>query len=211
MISHGTHKAEVLSSTHIRVGDLDVPFETSNMVGATISILSSFGGQLIFLEQVTPAMMDEVTIRNELRPKFVMPASGVITSVFGPRRDPVYGGDEFHDGIDISGQEGEPIYAIDEGGVCRIDQDHIYGTYVEIDHGNGMKSIYGHLSEVKIELGPIDKGQLLGLMGNTGKSSGPHLHLGLYYHGKYLNPRVFYGKPLMMLGNSVTALEESLV
>ncbi|MGI8812587.1 MAG: M23 family metallopeptidase [Pyrinomonadaceae bacterium] len=119
--------------------------------------------------------------------------TGKINNEFGFRRNP-FGGRtyEFHAGMDIDGERGDLVVAPAAGTVTRASWQGGYGNMVEVDHGNGLISRYGHLSKIEVEVGdPIQRGQLMGFVGSTGRSTGPHLHYELRYDDKPINPRRF--------------------
>lgn len=108
-----------------------------------------------------------------------VPAYSIITSNYGVRIDPITGKSSFHDGIDFSGIEGEtPIFAVDSGKVVYAQfNDGGFGNCIVIDHGY-IQSVYGHLYSIGVSVGDtINQGQQIGILGNTGRSTGPHLHL----------------------------------
>lgn len=118
---------------------------------------------------------------------------GKINNEFGFRRNP-FGGRtyEFHAGMDIDGERGDLVVAPANGTVLKAGWTGGYGNMVEIDHGNGLTSRYGHLSKVEVLAGDaIQRGQLLGLVGSTGRSTGPHLHYEIRLNDKPINPRHF--------------------
>ncbi len=118
---------------------------------------------------------------------------GKINNEFGFRRNP-FGGRtyEFHPGMDIDGERGENVMATASGTVIKASWQGGYGNMVEIDHGNGLTSRYGHLSKIGIEVGDaVTRGQIMGLIGSTGRSTGPHLHYELRLNDKPINPRRF--------------------
>jgi murein DD-endopeptidase MepM/ murein hydrolase activator NlpD len=118
---------------------------------------------------------------------------GKINNEFGFRRSP-FGGRmyEFHAGLDIDGERGDSVVAPATGTVTEAGWKGGYGQMVEIDHGNGLVTRYGHLSRVEVAAGqPITRGQLIGLVGSTGRSTGPHLHFELRIGEKPINPRRF--------------------
>lgn len=118
---------------------------------------------------------------------------GKINNEFGFRRNP-FGGRayEFHGGMDIDGDRGDLIVAPANGIVSQAGYKGGYGYMVEIDHGNGLTTRYGHMSKVEVKEGdPIQRGQLLGYVGSTGRSTGPHLHYELRLDNKPINPRRF--------------------
>ncbi len=118
---------------------------------------------------------------------------GKINNEFGFRRNPFGGRSyEFHSGMDIDGEKGDLIVAPANGVVLKAGWSGGYGFLIEIDHGNGLTTRYGHLSKLEVKKGdPIQRGQLIGLIGSTGRSTGPHLHYELRVDDKAVNPRRF--------------------
>ena len=111
------------------------------------------------------------------------------TSAFGYRTDPVYGGSAFHYGVDLAAPTGTPIYASRSGTVSTATYDGSCGYYVQINHGDGYRSIYMHMTHYVVSAGQyVSRGQVIGYCGSTGKSTGPHLHFGISYNGSYVNP-----------------------
>jgi murein DD-endopeptidase MepM/ murein hydrolase activator NlpD len=120
---------------------------------------------------------DQGAIRERIV-RFLWPAQGIITQPFW----------QFHPGIDIANDVGTPEHAADAGQVVFAGWGS-YGIYVEIDHGNGFHTIYGHMSRALVRTGQIVlRGQLIGLMGMTGRATGPHLHFEIRYQGVPQNP-----------------------
>lgn len=122
-----------------------------------------------------------------------LPASlEYISSGFGYRADPFTGGADFHPGLDFKGPLGAPIYAAARGTVSFVGQRSGYGNVVEIDHGNGLITRYAHMSGFRTVVGkPVMPGQLIGLIGSTGRSTGPHLHFEVRLGDRPVNPRPF--------------------
>lgn len=118
---------------------------------------------------------------------------GKINNEFGFRRNPFGGRSyEFHAGMDIDGEKGDMLVAPANGVVVKAGWQGGYGNLIEIDHGNGLTTRYGHLSQLKVKEGDtIQRGQLIGLIGSTGRSTGPHLHYELRLDDKAINPRRF--------------------
>ncbi len=115
-----------------------------------------------------------------------------ISSRFGPRIDPINGKRGFHPGVDLRGRVGDKVRATASGVVIRAGRNGGYGKYVEISHGNGYKTAFGHLSSIIVKRGDrVKRGQLIGLMGDTGRSTGPHLHYEVLHHNKVINPLKF--------------------
>jgi murein DD-endopeptidase MepM/ murein hydrolase activator NlpD len=118
---------------------------------------------------------------------------GKINNEFGFRRNP-FGGRayEFHPGMDIDGERGDLVTASANGTVIKAGYTGGYGNMVEIDHGNGIHTRYGHMSKLDVSAGDtVTRGQLIGEIGSTGRSTGPHLHFELRYNDKPINPRHF--------------------
>jgi murein DD-endopeptidase MepM/ murein hydrolase activator NlpD len=118
---------------------------------------------------------------------------GKINNEYGFRRNP-FGGRtyEFHAGMDIDGERGDAVIAPANGIVTKAGWQGGYGNLVEIDHQNGLTTRYGHLSRVEVQVGePVGRGQLIGQVGSTGRSTGPHLHYELRLNDKAINPRRF--------------------
>ena len=118
---------------------------------------------------------------------------GKINNEFGFRRSPFGGRSyEFHGGMDIAGDRGEVVQATADGVVTEAGWKGGYGQMVEIDHGNGLRSRYGHLSRIDVNLGDtLTRGQPIALIGSTGRSTGPHLHYELRLGDRPINPRRF--------------------
>lgn len=118
---------------------------------------------------------------------------GKINNEFGFRRNP-FGGRayEFHAGMDIDGERGEMVVAPANGVVSEAGWKGGYGQMIEIDHGNGLKTRYGHLSKIEVTAGDVlTRGQIIALIGSTGRSTGPHLHYELRLNDRPINPRRF--------------------
>jgi murein DD-endopeptidase MepM/ murein hydrolase activator NlpD len=124
--------------------------------------------------------------------KLAWPLRGRMTSRFGYRRHPLWGGRHFHTGIDIAGKMGTAIKAADSGEVIFAGWWDGYGKAVVIDHGRKTTTVYAHLSRIYKRVGAVvAKGQVIGLTGSTGYSTGPHLHFEVRKNGKPVNPIKF--------------------
>jgi murein DD-endopeptidase MepM/ murein hydrolase activator NlpD len=120
----------------------------------------------------------------------IAPAHGWVTSSFGYRISPYTGGREMHKGLDIAGRMGTPIFAAADGEVLYATQKRSLGNAVKLRHGYGVETVYGHMQEVLVKPGEVVKrGQQIGLMGTTGRSTGPHVHYAVLVNGKGVNPR----------------------
>jgi len=123
----------------------------------------------------------------------VMPVDvQMITSGFGYRSDPFHGGAAMHAGLDFRGRVGDPVHAAAKGTVTFVGTKSGYGKVVEVSHGNGMMTRYAHMSAWRARVGQqVAAGDVVGLIGNTGRSTGPHLHFEVRIHGRAVNPRPF--------------------
>lgn len=120
------------------------------------------------------------------------PVMGWVTSEFGKRTNPFGGGAEFHKGIDIATSSGRPIQSPADGIVAEVVYQHDMGNMVRIDHGHGISTLYAHLSKAAVRAGTaIRKGDRLGYVGNTGSSTGSHLHYTVMLNGLPVNPRKY--------------------
>lgn len=121
--------------------------------------------------------------------RFVWPVRGTISSTFGPRIHPIYGVPSFHTGIDIAVPEGTPVRAAAQGTVTFAGWENGFGLLVVIDHGDGYETYYGHLSKLLTSAGhTVYAGETIALSGNTGLSTGPHLHFEVRYCGSPVDP-----------------------
>ncbi|HKZ06412.1 MAG TPA: M23 family metallopeptidase [Methylomirabilota bacterium] len=124
------------------------------------------------------------------------PVRGAVNSEFGRRKSPWGDAIEHHSGLDIAAQMATPVKAPATGTVVFAGQGGEYGLCVILDHGNEVKSLYGHLSKIQVRQGQrIDRGTIIALTGNTGRSSGPHLHYEVHVKGQAVNPRAFLWAP----------------
>jgi murein DD-endopeptidase MepM/ murein hydrolase activator NlpD len=120
------------------------------------------------------------------------PARGPVSSEFGMRTSPWSSAQEFHSGIDIAVDRGTPVRAPSRGTVLHAGPHGDYGIAVILDHGNELRTIYGHLKKASVRAGEVvERGAPIGLTGNTGRSSGPHLHYEIVLNGRSVNPRSF--------------------
>jgi len=122
----------------------------------------------------------------------IWPVAGWVTSEFGRRISPFSGEKEFHKGIDIATRYGKVIYAPADGIVAESVFEHDLGQMVRIDHGHGISTLYGHLSKTVVKAGAtVHKGDRIGYVGNTGRSTGSHLHYAVTLNGVMVNPRKY--------------------
>lgn len=141
---------------------------------------------------VLESQLMERRIKAVLLPTAMPIKADHIGSVFGRRIDPIAGGGAMHEGIDFVADPGTPVFA-SAGGVVQSAEFHPqYGNVIEIDHGNDFSSRYAHLSKINVKPGQVVKrGQLIAASGNTGRSTGPHLHFEVRFRGVAQNPARF--------------------
>ena len=122
------------------------------------------------------------------------PSTYRLSSGFGYRSDPFTGASKRHTGMDFACKPGNPIYATGDGVVVKVATDRKtgYGFHVEIDHGFGYRTRYAHMSRIDVSVGQqLRRGDCIGTTGNTGRSSGPHLHYEVMYRKDYQNPALY--------------------
>ncbi|HYG67146.1 MAG TPA: M23 family metallopeptidase [Anaeromyxobacteraceae bacterium] len=163
--------------------------------------LAALPGRLSSLE--TEASRQEQSLR-ELQEYFddqrsllastpsIWPTRGWVTSDFGTRVDPITAARKMHQGLDIATPHGQPIYTPSDGTVVFAGTEGGYGKVLVIDHGYGVKTRYAHLAEIFVKPGDrLSRGEKVGAVGNTGRSTGPHLHYEVRVNGIPENPRKF--------------------
>jgi murein DD-endopeptidase MepM/ murein hydrolase activator NlpD len=117
------------------------------------------------------------------------PAYGWLSSGMGLRRDPVTGAADYHNGLDIAGERGQPVYATASGTVREVGYQGAYGNLIVIDHGFGLETRYGHLLKLLVKPGAkVQRGDIIGQVGATGRATGYHLHYEVTANGRLINP-----------------------
>jgi len=154
--------------------------QTPQLELATKIQLKRFESLLMYFEQQRDILSSTPTIR---------PTKGWVTSQFGYRVSPYTGIREFHKGLDIANRQGTPIIATADGTVTSVSFNTIVGKFVVIDHGHGLVTKYAHIQKaLKKDGDEVKRGDTIALVGNTGRSTGPHLHYEVYLNGIPLNP-----------------------
>ena len=157
--------------------------EVNNLMKTDLS-----AGKVVFLPDARLPSMKLREINGDL---FVWPVRGYISSRFGWRNDPFTGARTYHTGLDIATGFGTPIVAAMEGRVVETGYSSSFGNYILISHHSGWQSFYGHLSAIRVKEGQwVNIGQRIGNVGNSGYSTGPHLHFTVYRSGRLMNPAV---------------------
>lgn len=135
--------------------------------------------------------LQEIELRRDVyrHTPSIHPTYGRFTDYYGWRRHPITRKRDFHSGLDIANRRGTPVYATADGVVRKRLYQRFIGRMLEIEHGYGYRTRFGHLHNTFVKAGDVvRKGQLIGLMGNTGRSTGPHLHYEVIHNGKHKNP-----------------------
>ena len=143
-------------------------------------------------EFMSPEAMKGTTAASASAGMLAAPVDGHITSGFGWRRHPILGYVRLHAGIDFGAAWGAPIHAVSDGTVTFAGWHGGHGEYVRLDHGGGIGTGYGHMSRIAVAPGThVVRGQVIGYVGSTGLSTGPHLHYELYRGGQVVDPGSF--------------------
>jgi murein DD-endopeptidase MepM/ murein hydrolase activator NlpD len=146
------------------------------------------------------------------RGQMIMPINGRLTSGFGYRRHPILGYRRLHTGLDIAAPTGTPIRAAATGTVNYSGRNRGYGNYVRINHGSGMQTAYAHMSRIVASNGArVQQGQIIGYVGSTGLSTGPHLHYELIRGGQKVDPRsVRFSQTARLAGSELSRFRATL-
>ncbi len=157
---------------------------TQNMGGALLDISDVHNASGYYRDQLEDL---EQTLRSI---PIGLPFFGVITSLFGYRNDPFSGvGAELHPGIDFKGNTGDIVKTTAQGKVIHAGPKGGYGNCVIVQHSHNLATLYGHLSAIDVSVGEkIDQGTIIGKVGSTGRSTGPHLHYEIHRNGERINP-----------------------
>jgi len=162
----------------VRLEDI---LDANDVVDESLSI-----GQRLF---IPGASLSREEIRKVLGELFIYPIKGKLTSPFGYRRDPFTGRRSFHSGIDLAAPKGTPIKVVMDGTISEMSFSRVFGNYLIVTHQGGYQTLYGHVSAFKVRRGQkVGQGETIALVGNTGMSTGPHVHLSIYKNGKLVDP-----------------------
>jgi murein DD-endopeptidase MepM/ murein hydrolase activator NlpD len=132
------------------------------------------------------------TVSDHSSAPSIWPVHGAVSAGFGERIDPLNGEGAFHSGMDIAAPTGTEVMAAADGMVLSASPEPGYGNAILLDHGNGMTTKYGHLSEIDVVVGQeVKRGQVIGAVGSTGRTTGPHLHYEVHVHDTPVNPATY--------------------
>ena len=179
-VERGNSIASICSKFGITQEDL---LDVNDIESADLAV-----GQKLF---IPGARLDSKKLQMAMGEQFKNPLSirYRLTSKFGPRIDPISGHKRSHTGIDMACPVGSPISACGAGTVAASSFHQIYGNYVIIKHSNGYQTLYAHMSKIFVQKGQwVSQGTRIGLVGSTGYSTGPHLHLSVYKNGQLVDP-----------------------
>lgn len=168
---------------------LDQKKDLLSSARADKNALLAMQAQQIAKEQEIQRILESLRYGSAPNGKLMWPVAGRLTSGFGMRRHPIFGGMRMHTGIDLSAPNGTPVFAADGGQVLQAGYDSGYGNSILIYHGGGFATFYPHLSGFAISQGQmVKRGQLIGYVGTTGWTTGPHLHFEVRINGVPQNP-----------------------
>lgn len=181
-------KGSFSSNTYMSMFDMELARILSNRgLGLQDVLLKGLTNE-VQKQDTKPEYKQRSEIRD-IKDGLNLPVKGVISSHFGMRTHPVYGDSRFHHGIDIAAPEGTEIYPIRSGRVVYSGYRLGYGNVVEIDHGDGLMSIYAHNRMNLVKDGDeVDSNTIIAQVGNTGTSTGHHLHFEIKYKGERIDP-----------------------
>ncbi len=138
------------------------------------------------------SMLIDRALQDQINPRGRPALGGWMSSLYGYRSDPLSGKKEFHQGVDFAGKPDTPITAVAAGIVIWSGMRYGYGNLVEVSHGNGYTTRYAHNRKNLVSVGEkVEKGEIIALMGASGRSTGTHVHFEVLRHGKHLNPNKY--------------------
>ena len=177
--------------------DLKNLYDKSNLVTRTIEQLyKRLNIESIYLDNIKSKLYANINYWSSIPSRMPMDIKrGIyISSYYGYRTDPISDRRQFHAGDDFSAKIGTPVKSTGKGIVAKAQFDSRFGNFVEIDHGYGYKTVYAHMEDgLPVKKGDkVERGQIIGRVGNTGRSTAPHLHYEVKHKDKTTNPRPFY-------------------
>jgi murein DD-endopeptidase MepM/ murein hydrolase activator NlpD len=196
-----SNKLKVMAGLPLEVAGKKRMLQQPGLGGVTMYTTSSGipdSGRLLQIEKRAQYLEQSFDVLNEyfhhqntalsFTPS-ILPSAGFLTSSFGARRNPFTNAPDFHEGIDITNEVGTPIVSPADGKVVFIGQKGSYGNVVEILHRGEIKTLFGHMDQVRVKVGQeVKRWDVIGTVGNTGKSTGPHLHYEVHVGENPVNP-----------------------
>jgi hypothetical protein len=176
-------------------GPQDLSGMQSTDVPDFLSMLKELNAEMVDREQkfsVLESLLMDRSLHERVMPSGSPVRNGWVSSGYGKRTDPFTGKKEFHKGVDFAGKAGSKVLAVADGVVSWVGERSGYGKLVEITHGNGYVTRYGHNKKLLVRVGEtVKKGQTIALMGSTGRSTGPHVHFEVVHNNVQVNPSNF--------------------
>ncbi|MCL1867463.1 MAG: M23 family metallopeptidase [Paludibacter sp.] len=171
--------SEILVATTKRVDDVRLKlYQQSKSYDEIVNLAKDYENRLNNIPAIQPVLNKDLTR---------------VASGYGWRVHPIYHTSRFHAGMDFTAPEGTDVYATGNGKVIEAEWRSGYGNCVEIDHGYGYITLYGHLSKILVRQGQtVHRSDIIGLIGSTGLSTGPHLHYEVHLNGNIMNPQNYY-------------------
>jgi murein DD-endopeptidase MepM/ murein hydrolase activator NlpD len=163
-----------------------------------LSMLDTLDNEMQDREQklsVLESLLMSRSLHERVMPSGKPVADGWLSSKYGKRNDPFTGKQNFHKGLDFAGKKGSEVTTVGDGVVSWAGKRSGYGNLIEINHGNGYTTRYGHNQKHLVQVGDkVKKGQQIALMGSTGRSTGPHVHFEVLQNGKTVNPSKYIAR-----------------
>jgi murein DD-endopeptidase MepM/ murein hydrolase activator NlpD len=167
---------------HMQLSDLLISFNTLERT------LQDRSEKLTAME----SMLINRTLQEQTSPGGKPSLGGYLSSLFGYRTDPMSGRKEFHEGLDFAGKQGTPVVAVAAGIITWSGSRYGYGNMIEVSHGNGYITRYAHNNKNLVSVGEkVERGEVIATMGNTGRSTGTHVHFEVIYNGKHVDPKKY--------------------
>lgn len=181
-ISKLDEKSRVIQSVIDHIGiDVKIEEDPDHSGGPYIAVNEDYGEDLLYKTEQYLEILRKIPLGR--------PVPGKISSKFGRRQDPLVKKKAFHPGIDFRGNTGDDIKATADGVVKKATRNKVLGRYIILSHGNGYETIFAHMHKLLVKKGDkVTRGQVIGLIGNTGRSTGSHLHYGVRYNDKSIDP-----------------------
>lgn len=181
-ISRLDERSRIIQSIMDTIGvDLAIEEDPAHSGGPFIENKEEYGEKLIYRADKYLEILKKIPLGR--------PVPGKISSKFGRRKDPMLKKNAFHPGIDFRGKTGDEIRATADATVKKAARNKVLGRYIILSHGNGFETIFAHMHKTLVKKGEkVKRGEVIGQIGNTGRSTGSHLHYGIRYRDKSIDP-----------------------